>query len=275
MAENSKIEWTDDTANLWWGCTKVHRGCDNCYAEYQSDKMKRGLKNGGNLWGPDAPRREIKSVWTDLIKFQKQAEKDGTTRRVFVGSMFDIFEKPMPVVDINNNVNQNANTGNLRFQLFYLIDRGDFPNLTFLFLTKRPSNINKYIFESWKIDPPKNVWFGTSVVDQQTANNLIPQLLKVKGNKFLSIEPQLDAINLWESGAFEGYFRNDPENRINWVINGGESGPGRRPYNLDWARSLRDECAKVNVPFFFKQIDKVIDKRDGIPVDLQIRQTPF
>jgi protein gp37 len=275
MANNSKIEWTDDTANLWWGCQKVHRGCDNCYAEYQSDKMKRGLKGGLPLWGPDAPRREIKSVWSDLDKYQQQAETDKINRRVFVGSMFDIFEKPFPLVNHLGEPNNNANTGNLRFQLFYRIDRGDYPNLIFLFLTKRPGNINKYIFESWKIDPPKNVWFGTSIVDQPTTNLLVPQLLQVKGNKFLSIEPQLDKISLYESGAFEGYFRENVDNRISWVINGGESGPGRRPFNLDWARALRDECHKVNVPFFFKQIDKVIDKKIGIPDDLQILQTPF
>ena len=66
MAENSKIEWTDHTINLWWGCTKVHEGCDNCYAENLSDTR---YKN--NLWGEGKARKRIKSAFKDLNKYQK------------------------------------------------------------------------------------------------------------------------------------------------------------------------------------------------------------
>lgn len=250
MAQNSKIEWTDHTLNLWHGCTKVHEGCDNCYAETLAKRW------GNDIWGNDNPRKEIKSAFRELDKMQVNAKKSGEIHRVFVGSMMDIFEKPMPLID-----NNNENTGNLRFQLFYRIDRGDYPNLLFLFLTKRPSNINKYIFESWKETPPENVMFGTSPVSQGTAYTLVNQLLKVKGKRFLSVEPQLESISLlhWLP-------------QIDWVIQGGESGHRKRPFNLDWAYDLKSQCEATNTPYFFKQIHK--EKGEIIPADLMVREFP-
>lgn len=254
MGQDSNIEWTHHTANLVFGCEKVHEGCDNCYAEAFSKRFD----GGKSLWGGDAYRREIKSVWSNLDRFQRNAAKANEVHRVFVGSMMDIFEKPMPVINSKGELQTNHNSGNLRFHLFYRIDRGDYPNLMFLFLTKRPSNINKYIFESWKTNPPKNVMFGTSPVNQKTFNNLVGHLSKVNGKKFLSIEPQLDKIEL---GNLTG---------ISWIINGGESGHHKRPFNVEWARSLRDECKKLKIPFFFKQIDKIQE----IPSDLNIKEFP-
>lgn len=76
MALDSKIEWTHHTANLWWGCTNVHEGCDNCYAEAWANRY--GVK-----WGNDAPRKEVKSVWGNLLGMQAKAATDGhrKTRR--------------------------------------------------------------------------------------------------------------------------------------------------------------------------------------------------
>ena len=266
MAENSKIEWTHHTANLWWGCTKVHAGCDNCYAETLSKRY------GKDVWGKDKSRRMIKNVWSELIRFQKEAKEKNTTHRVFVGSMMDIFEKPMPLVDYNGysyleEENEFWNTGQLRDKFFNEVVPNS-PNLMFLLLTKRPSNINKYIPESWKENPPKNVMFGTSPVDQETANKLIVQLSKVNGQRFLSVEPQLEKIDLMTKVG-------DGTDKIlldlvDWVINGGESGSRKRPFNTDWGRLLRDDCKKKGVPFFFKQIDKI----KVIPEDLMIREFP-
>lgn len=134
MAQNSKIEWTHHTANLWWGCTKVHEGCDNCYAETLSKRF------GNDVWGVDKPRKEIKSVWKDLDAYQKAAAAAGEVHRVFVGSMMDIFEKPMPLIDTNGNDFETSDTGVLRNILFQRITDNYYPNLMFLFLTKRPSN---------------------------------------------------------------------------------------------------------------------------------------
>jgi len=259
MGKNSKIEWTNHTANLWHGCTKVHEGCDNCYAEVLSHRW------GNDVWGNDKPRKQVKSVWNDLAKYQKLAADANEMHRVFVGSMMDIAEKPMPLIDNKGKTLKAGEmqlfTSDLRKKLFDDISAGFYNNLMFLLLTKRPSNFNKQIPEEWKKNPPSNVMFGTSVVNQETANKLIPQLLEVNGKRFLSIEPQLDMIDIhkWLD-------------HIHWVIVGGESGHKRRPYNLAWARNLRIQCHLAGVPFFFKQIDKVREKTDGIPEELQIRE---
>lgn len=267
MATNSKIEWCSHTANIWFGCTKVHAGCDNCYALAFSKRL------GNDIWGNDKPRRMIKDVWQKLEKYQKDAEKLGEYHRVFVGSMQDIFEKPMPLIDHKGNPllegdSEFWNTGQLRDKLFNEVVPNS-PNLMFLLLTKRPSNINKYIPESWKTNPPKNVMFGTSPVSQETAEKLIVQLSKVNGNRFLSIEPQLEKIDLMAKA-------NDGTDRllldtVDWVINGGESGHHKRPFDTDWARIIRDDCMTKDVPFFFKQIDKI----QAIPDDLMIREFPL
>lgn len=152
MAQNSKIEWTHHTANLWHGCTKVHAGCDNCYAETLSKRW------GNDVWGNDKPRKVIKNVFIDLDRYQKLAFTAGEIHRVFVGSMMDIFEKPMPLINSKGDKINDADTGYLRNILFQKIDAGKYNNLMFLLLTKRPSNINKYIPESWKENPPANVF---------------------------------------------------------------------------------------------------------------------
>jgi len=252
MATITKIEWTDHTCNLWHGCAKVHAGCDHCYANALSKRY------GNDLWGIDRPRKLIKSAFSDLAKFQKDAAASNTIRRVFVGSMMDIFEKPMPLIDSSGNL-LDITSDALRQQLFQNISNNLYPNLMFLLLTKRPSNIKKYIPEDWKQKPPVNVMFGTSPVDQSTAYNLINHLVQVNGKRFLSVEPQLDLISImpWLKAKL-----------IDWVIVGGESGPGRRPFNTNWGRVLRDECLHTNTPFFFKQVDKVLP----IPADLMIRK---
>jgi protein gp37 len=264
MALNSKIEWTHHTLNLWMGCTKVNELCELCYA---CEATKR---TGFNIWGDENPRRMVISTLKSLKKFQKKAEKAGEIHRVFVGSMMDIFEKPKELIDhkkrpLLEGQDEFWNTGQLRDWFFEIVP--NYPNLMFLLLTKRASNINKYIPESWKDNPPKNVMFGISVGNQKTANDWIPLLNKVNGQKFLSIEPQLDEIDLTVK-------MRDSDLRLidvpNWIINGGESGHHRRPFNTDWGRVLREQCKENGVPFFFKQVDKKI----AIPADLEIRQFP-
>lgn len=260
MAQDSKIEWTHHTANLWWGCAEVHAGCDNCYAKAWAKRYQPT-----ELWGKASSRMAIKGVWNDLLKYQRNAAAKGEIHRVFVGSMMDIFEKNYAVVDRNADPidsqhyeDEYMDLDELRMRFFSEIIPNS-PNLIFLLLTKRPSNINKIIPASWLTQPPANVMFGTSVVNAATYGTLVPQLLNVKGKRFLSIEPQLDGIYVPE---LEG---------IDWVIQGGESGPRKRPFDLKWARHMRDECAKAGVPYFFKQIDKV----QAIPADLQVRQFPI
>lgn len=277
MAQNSKIEWTHHTANLWWGCTEVHEGCDNCYARVLDNRWN------GNHWGKDSARRVINSVWKDLNKYQKLAKEAGQLHRVFVGSMMDIFEKPVEVVDIKGNpFTMNPDDGGmpdlqimtsiLRDRLFKQISDGLYPNLIFLLLTKRPSNINRFIPTAWKTNPPVNVMFGTSIVNQKTADKLVEELLEVNGRHFISMEPQLDFVILQQRWLdVPRYNELYPKGQIDWIIVGGESGHGKRPFNPDWARQTMHDCLANKVPFFMKQIDKI----QPIPEDLMIRQFPL
>lgn len=250
MGQDSKIEWTHHTINLWEGCVSAGIGCNNCYAERLSHRW------GKDLWGNDKPRKASKSAFKDLLRFQKLAKEKSEIHRVFVGSMMDIFEKPFPVIDSKGNEIQGQDTGFIRDLFFQQISNNIYPNLLFLLLTKRPSNINKYIPEIWKTNPPTNVMFGTSPVNQETFDLLTRQLKEVNGLRFLSVEPQLSEINL---NGLTG---------INWLIQGGESGPHKRPFSIEWARQMRDECKELAIPYFFKQIDKV----QTIPEDLLIRE---
>jgi len=250
--QNSKIEWCDHTANAWEGCVEVHAGCDHCYARVMSHRW------GKDLWGNDKPRMIVKSFFTKLDLFQKLAAKAGEVHRVFINSISDLFERPMPLID-GKGETLNVNTGDIRNAFFMQIELGKYPNLLFLLLTKRPSNINKYIPESWKENPPANVMFGTSPVDHATAYTLVNQLIQVKGKRFLSVEPQLGPISLlhWLP-------------QIDWVIQGGESGHGKRPFNLEWAYDMQVQCDATNTPYFFKQIDKV----QPIPEHMLVREFP-
>ena len=258
MAQNSNIEWTHHTANLWWGCTEVHEGCDNCYARVWANRY--GVK-----WG-DTPRKAIKSVWGNLLGMQAKAAAKGEIHRVFVGSMMDIFEKPMPLVDEKGNPAIDSSDGSpiytdhLRERFFNEIVPNS-PNLLFLLLTKRPSNINKYIPKEWVFHQPTNVMYGASVVNKKSALDVKRHLDKVNGWKFLSVEPQLEFIDFSQNDLFED---------IDWLIQGGESGPKKRPFNPDWARHTKKVCERFRVSYFFKQIDKV----QPIPEDLEWRAFP-
>ncbi len=273
MAQDSNIEWCRHTNNLWWGCVEVHEGCDHCYARVLSNWR------GHDLWGNKVPRRAIKSSEKNFKLFQDMAKAEGVIDRVFVGSMMDIFEKPYPLIDSKGEPIMDGlkrrTTSYIRDKYFNEIVPAT-PNLMHLLLTKRPSNISKYIPSSWRDEFPKNVMLGTSPVNQQTADKLIPQLLESvpdgKGQFFLSVEPQLDRVDLSQF-LYNRYLLGGDRpmfNQVNWVIVGGESGGGKRPFNTDWARLIRDQCKEAKVPFFMKQIDKV----QQIPDDLMIRQYP-
>lgn len=255
MAENSKIEWCNHTLNLWWGCTEVHAGCDHCYSRvFSDDRYKK------NLWGNDKGRLRIRSSWKDLDRYQRLAIAAKQYHTVFVGSMMDIFEKTMP---LQNPIDHYETTDDLRQELFSRIIANLYPNLIFLFLTKRPSNIARYVPSMWIVERNWSLWFGISIVDDATAGTLLNQFTG-GFNKFLSIEPQLAAIDL-----INRFYMKWPP--VDWIIQGGESGHHRRPFDLDWARSMQKQAKQMKIPYFFKQIDKI----QQIPEDLLIRQLPW
>jgi protein gp37 len=248
MGADSKIQWTDHTFNPWWGCAHVSPGCLNCYAE------DLAARYGFDAWGARGHRRMLgDGNWRDPEKWDRKAAAAGERARVFCASMADVFED-RPDLDAP------------RARLWDLIERTGW--LDWMLLTKRPENIARMI--PWGDNWPSNVWAGTSVEDQRRADERLPVLRAVPATRFLSVEPLLGPVAL------------DPEG-IDWVIVGGESGPGARPMDLEWARAVRDTCQRADVPVFVKQLgtvwardNHISDHKGGEPAqwpgDLRVRE---
>jgi protein gp37 len=240
MAETTGIEWTDSTFNPWWGCTKISPACDHCYA---ADLDKR---TGGDHWGNVPRRRTSEKNWNEPRRWQKKASEfaaeHGRRRRVFCASMADVFDNQVDAA--------------WRDDLWALIR--ECPDLDWLLLTKRPQNIEKMLPAYWD-EVKGSIWLGTTVEDQQRADQNIPHLLKHDSAvRFLSCEPMVGPISFrWASwqpihkDKATGHL--DGMARIDWVIAGGESGPKARVADPAWFRQLRDQCAEAGVPFLFKQ----------------------
>ncbi len=221
MAENSGIEWTHHTFNPWIGCQKVSAACDNCYAEAWDNRF------GGLRWGPHAPRQRTSAAnWAKPIKWNKQAAAEGRRFRVFCASLADVFD------------NHKSIAQEWRDDLFSMIE--DTSHLDWLLLTKRPQNIGRW--EGYNGDWPPNVWLGTTVENQEEFDRRVPHLTQHDVTvHFLSMEPLQGQVDLRGAKGIE------------WVIVGGESGGAYREAKADWFRSIRDQCARANVPFLFKQ----------------------
>jgi protein gp37 len=247
MAETT-IGWADFTFNPWTGCTKVSPGCDHCYAEGWAKR------SGHVQWGPHAARRRTAAAtWLAPLKWNLAAAQAGRRARVFCASLADVFDNHASILP------------DWRADLWSLIAAT--PHLDWLLLTKRPQNIARMLPPTWCGGWP-NVWLGTTVENQTEANRRILHLLDTPARvRFLSCEPLLGPVALdmiltdemgiyalsgiFSDGSGPSGFSQGPG--IDWVICGGESGPGARPMHPDWARSLRDQCAMEGVPFFFKQ----------------------
>jgi protein gp37 len=253
MAANSRIEWTDHTFNPWWGCTKVSPGCAHCYAEALDHRLYD--RTGRGHWGSGRARMPAsESVWSQPVQWNRKAAQAQRRDRVFCASMADVFDDEVPPA--------------WRARLWQLIR--DTPALDWQLLTKRPQNIRRFLPANWGDDGWPNVWLGTTVEDQQRADERVPRLLEVPARvRFLSCEPLLGEVDLsaWlpvMHGEVCGWGFHPLAHAkildgggvdidIHWVIAGGESGRGARPMHPQWARSLRDQCAASGVGFFFKQ----------------------
>lgn len=226
MAQNSSIEWTDHTFNPWWGCSKVSPACDNCYAELWAKRM------GHQVWGSAADRRFFSDAhWEEPLAWNSDAKLSRRRKRVFCASMADVFER-------------RAELNAQRLRLWELIEQT--PWLDWLLLTKRPQNVESMV--PWNKRWPANVWLGTTVENQVFSEKRLPFLLKHPATvRFLSCEPLLGALDL------SSWFRRKGLHPIDWVIAGGESGPGSRPMHPDWATNILHQCKKAKVAFHFKQ----------------------
>ncbi len=314
MAENSKIEWCDNTMNFWIGCTKVSPACDHCYAEAWATRYGKP-----HLWDGERQQTTLSNRYK-AHKWNKEAAALGIRYRVFTNSLADFFDNQVP--------------SQWRREAWHTIEQT--PHLDWLILTKRPQNIAKMLpdpetgVKPWG-DGWNNVWLGTTAENQQEADRRIPHLLDVPAAvRFVSAEPLLGPVdfrawmsNCYECGASCGlrlptfpsvercteceeecgpdtepvisegcpkcggelepvcpdcghymvYQHPDTPN-LDWIIVGGESGPGARPMHPDWTRSIRDQCAAAGTAFFMKQMHGVRKPLPPIPDDLKIRQMP-
>ena len=240
MSEISSIEWTDATWNPVRGCSRVSDGCNNCYAERMASRFSGlGLYSEGF-----AKLVHGKPHWTGKVAvIEKMLERPSRWRkgrRIFVNSMSDLFHESLSDADIN--------------RVFDVMRRC--PRHTFQILTKRAEHMRDYLenlddgTDWW---PLSNIHIGVSVENEDAATERIPALLETPAAvRWISYEPALGPVN-WERWL--------PE--IDWLVCGGESGPGSRPMQLGWARAARDACKAAGVAFFFKQWGNWIPDGNG------------
>lgn len=279
----SKIQWTDRTWNPVRGCSLVSTGCANCYAMKQAHRFSGKGKpyEGLTEIGPFGPR------WNGKIRLIPDALKEPLhwkkPQRVFVNSMSDLFHEDVP----------------REFLKAVMGVTMDCPQHAFQILTKRPQRMREVVTELNGF--PSNVWLGVSVENQTTADERIPILLETPAAvRFISAEPLLgpiDLLNLRDGtfNALDGIdfelIGGDQPEQLSWVIVGGESGPGARPCDLGWIRSIKEQCQAAKVPVFVKQLGRIPlfdrdesvrhlkDKKGGDmaewPEDLRVREFPM
>jgi len=260
----SKIEWTEYSWNPVTGCSPVSEGCQNCYARRMAYRLR-----GRCGYPEDEPFR----VTMHLDRLD-QPLKWKKPRMVFVCSMSDLFHENVEPTFIQDT--------------FWVMEKA--PQHIFMVLTKRPDNMRKllHVFYSGGHELPKNIWLGVTAENQARADERIPILLQIPAAvRFVSVEPMLGPVDLElylpyvqhplrEEWHRNGYHirrlnRGIQSNVLDWVICGGETGPGARPMCPDWVESILYQCKEAGIPFFFKSWGDWApwygDEDDGCPGD--------
>lgn len=293
----TSIEWTDRTWNPIRGCSRVSEGCRFCYAE----AIAARFSNPGNTFHGFAERTPDGPRWTgDVVLLQDRLTEPLTWKkpaRVFVNSMSDLFHENLSDAAI--------------VQVFGIMART--PQHTYQVLTKRADRMMELIRYFRPINGPSafservcrasgaeelpwplpNVWLGVSVENQHFYDERIGKLLRTPAAvRFISYEPALGPLDLRLGGmSMPDYSAHDPLPKLDWLICGGESGHGARPFDLAWARSIVEQCRAVSVPVFVKQMGSKahlsedgqilplpFTKKGGIPEewpsDLRVREFP-
>ena len=263
MAE-TKIEWAEHVFNPVRGCTAVSAGCRNCFAA----SVAYRFSGPGQAYEGLAYRKNGRAHWTGKIRLMPEKLEEPLRRkkptRYFVNSMSDVFHDDVPFESIC------AILG---------IAQGCLQH-DFLILTKRIERAHKVLADisnglwhprnpvKW---PLPNVWLGVSVEDQATADERIPLLLDTPAAvRFVSYEPALGPVD-WKPYFYRCTCGQKPDCvckglAFNWLIAGGESGPGARPAHPDWFRQARDQCVAAGVPFLFKQWGEYAPPEDMTPI---------
>lgn len=321
----TNIEWTDATWNPVIGCAHVAEGCRNCYAEKMSkrlaamgqDDYAQVLTPGSHFNGKAIPRP---ATLAEPLRWRKP-------RKVFVNSMSDLFHKDVPFAFIAAVYGVMAAYPQHTFQILtkrpermlefmgWMDRNADHNGCTCGFVAAKclRAVLPEFKFPSPNTEVPEfhlpNVWHGTSVAEQKDADKNIPLLLKVPSAvRFISAEPLIGPVTL-ERPNWVGSKLTDPveqpdgtrgctwlDDFIDWVIVGGESGPGARPCDVAWIRSIVDQCKAAGVPCFVKQlgafpventgdkygvmypVSRIKDRKGGDPsewpADLRVREFP-
>jgi protein gp37 len=214
---NSNIEWTDATWNPVRGCTKISPGCKHCYAETFAERF-RGVK--GHPYEQGFDLRLVPEKIAEPLRWR-------APRMIFVNSMSDLFHEAVPneYIEAVAKVMVSANWH------------------TYQVLTKRSERLQKLLNSRLKFAAGQpHIWWGVSVEDRFFGVPRIADLQAADAAvRFLSIEPLLEDVGKLDLAG------------INWVIVGGESGPGARHMEKEWVLSLKNQCREARVPFFFKQ----------------------
>jgi protein gp37 len=279
------IEWTDITWNPTTGCDRVSPGCDNCYALTLAKRLKgmgsAKYQNDGDprTSGPGFGITEHPDTLSAPLGWRKP-------RKVFVNSMSDLFHDRISDDFIAQVFAVMAATPRHTYQILTkrhgrmrsLLSKESFRRSVGIQILRDGeaqwrAKERHAVPSHW---PLRNVWLGVSVENQQWADIRIPALLDTPASvRWLSCEPLLGPVDLdgpvdqhghrphltywltgrphWGTPDGRGLQPIEIGPRIDWVVAGGESGPGARPMNPDWARLLRDQCTAAEVPFHFKQ----------------------
>lgn len=231
MSEHSDIEWTDATWNPVRGCTKISPGCKHCYAETFAERF-RGVP--GHPYEQGFDLRLVPEKLAEPLRWK-------SPKTIFVNSMSDLFHKDVPEAYILHvaQVMQQANWH------------------TFQVLTKRSERLRDLLSGPLRFAAElPHIWWGVSVEDRRYGLERVNHLRTAPARvRFLSIEPLLEDLGPLDLSV------------IHWVIVGGESGPGARPMQKAWVTSIREQCSRAQVPFFFKQWGGVQKSRTGRELD--------
>ena len=223
---SSDIEWTDETWNPTVGCSKVSPGCDGCYAIGVAHRAMQPAHEGLTIRRPGE-----RPDWTGEVRCLPDRLDTPLRwrkpRRIFVDSMSDLFHAAVAAGFIAQVWETMAAT----------------PQHTYQVLTKRPQRMRQALCTPSIVghDPLPNVWCGTSIESDRYAFRADHLRATPAAVRFLSLEPLLSPLPSLDLTG------------IDWVIVGGESGPGARPCQPDWVRDIRDRCEAAGVAFFWKQ----------------------
>jgi len=296
----TKIEWTERTWNPIVGCSITSPGCKNCYAMSMAARIERMNPALAHYRGLTQPSK-AGPVWTGKLALAPESTLLEPLRRRkptmwFVNSMSDLFHEDVPDEWIDRVFAVMALTpqhtyqvltkrsGRMREYVSGLGQSSTTPDRITQLAFSIGANVRGYRGSGGLCGRPlPNVWLGVSAERQQEADERIPDLLATPAAvRFVSAEPLLGPIDFTSLPSISGIGRHldalsnagcehaDIPSKLDWIIVGGESGPGARPMHSDWARSIRDQCKMAGVKFFMKQMTN----RQPIPEDLLVREWP-